>query len=181
MKAKWLTLTLIAACVMLLITNIALERRIHLLKTQNGELISLEGPLIDSFVRRIEGHDLSNRATALDLSTQSQQTLLMVLSPMCRYCADNWPYWHELLRSAPGANVVFADTSGDVDLGYFQKVGVSPPLQVVKVGLQTKLAYKLNTTPTTILLGPGGRVKGVWIGLLSSDEVSAIKRKLNEQ
>jgi hypothetical protein len=88
--------------------------------------------------------------------------------------------WHKLLQSTPGTNVVFADTSGEADLGYLQKVGIYPPFQLVRIGLQTKLAYKLNTTPTTVLLGPGGRVKEAWVGPLNDEDVDTATRGLSK-
>jgi len=140
--------------------NVALQRKLTLLRKENRDLVSSQAPAIGSFVRRVQGHDLSNQEISIDFSSQPKQTLLLVFSPTCRFCAENWPNWQKLLQSAPGANVVFADTSGEADLGYLQKVGISPPVQVVRIGMQTKLSYKLSTTPTTLLLGSGGRSRG---------------------
>ena len=175
---KSLPLILLLMCGLLLGYNVALQRRVTLLTKENRDLVSSQAPAIGSFIRRVQGHDLSNQEISIDFSSQPKQTLLLVFSPMCRFCAENWPNWQKLLQSAPGANVVFADTSGEADLGYLQKVGISPPVQVVRIGTQTKLSYKLSTTPTTVLLGSGGRVEEAWVGVLSGDELDMARRKL---
>ena len=180
MKKSAVVLLLLSCCLVLLGYNFALQRKVAVLWKENRYLVSTEAPVVDSFVRRIDGLDLSNQETSIDFTSRSKPTLLLVFSPACRFCAENWPNWHKLLQSAADANVVFADTSGLADLGYFQKVGISPPIQLVKIGLQTKLASKLNATPTTILLAPGGRVKGAWVGLLSDDDLKTARRELSK-
>lgn len=167
-------------CCILLGYNFALQKKVASLRKENQDLLSNEAPAVDSFVRRVEGRDLSNQELSIDFVSQPKRTLLLVFSPLCRFCTETWPNWHMLLRSAQGANVVFADTSGEADLGYFQKMGVSPPVQVIRIGMQTKVAYNLNATPTTVLLRPGGRVEGAWVGPLSDDDLDAVRHKLTQ-
>jgi hypothetical protein len=70
--------------------------------------------------------------------------------------------------------VVVLDLSDEVDEEYFNKQGVPPPMTVRSIDPSAILAYNLRVTPQTILVGSDGQTKGVWTGVLSSNEIKQI-------
>ncbi len=46
--------------------------------------------------------------------------------------------------------------------------------EVLIAGKEALARYKLEEIPTTILVGPGGIVKKVWVGVLTPDAVAEL-------
>lgn len=165
----------------LLTVNIFLQRQNHELSSRIANLEAGEGPLVGSSFSQITGTDLNDAIVTLDFSRQSGRSLFLVVSRSCTYCGRNWKYWLRLLESHPKAEVVVADVAGDVSASYFREVGSRVPERVLKLNGLTRVEYGLRITPTTIVLGPNGRVLGVWLGVLNDKRVVAIQRLLDGQ
>lgn len=88
-----------------------------------------------------------------------------------------WKYWNLLLRDSRHFDVTIADVAANADSDYFNNLGITPR-NVIKVSREIQVAYKLNAVPTTIVLGPTGRVEGTWIGLLTNGRVREIETAL---
>jgi hypothetical protein len=101
-----------------------------------------------------------------------------VLSPACGYCKENWKYWLRILKESPNVRVVLADTTGEVTPDYFRENGIGAPEQVIKLSGPSRLEHNLRVTPTTVVIGPSGRIDGVWVGVLNSRKVEAVNRLL---
>ncbi len=177
----WKTFSQIALLITsigLLIINIALQRHNRELLSTIANLESAEGPPISSSLPWISGNDLNDELTMFDFSERTGRTLLLLFSSGCGYTKQNWPYWHRLLKESPSTNVVFADTTGEVTAAYFREAGIATPERVIKIAGLMKSECNLRVTPTTVVLGPKGRVEGVWIGVLSDEKVKGIKELL---
>jgi hypothetical protein len=77
MRKAAVGVSLIACCLLLLGYNVALQRRVALLTKENRDLVSAQAPAVDSFVRRLDGRDLSNQEISIDLASEPKPTLLL--------------------------------------------------------------------------------------------------------
>ncbi|MBB5061352.1 protein-disulfide isomerase [Granulicella aggregans] len=139
---------------------------------------SLQGPQVGSSLRNLSGFDLNGKPLLVTFSSASDKTLLLVFSPHCQYCKQNWPRWQKVLDSGKAMHVLYADLSGDADMAYLDAYDHSKSRQLIRLDQETKRAYSLSTTPTTLIIGKGGHIDGVWIGTLSEPQAEAIVSKL---
>jgi hypothetical protein len=106
------------------------------------------------------------------------RTVLLVLSPTCRYCKESGPFYSKLsqvLSSQRSASLValFPMNTNDGP-SYLHDLGVSVN-EVKQVAFD---ALGVRGTPTIIIADKGGEVVGVWFGKLRSDEEEGILRQL---
>jgi hypothetical protein len=120
---------------------------------------------------------MDGKELTIDLANRSGKSLLLIFSPVCKYCSDNWTYWHKLLEDARGATVIFGDVTANVEPEYFRKAG-GVPAHVIRIGHEVRSVLNLGVTPMTIVLSPKGRVDGVWIGVLTDAKVRAVESLL---
>lgn len=164
--------------VLLLATNVFLHNQLHDARKKVALLEASQGPQVGSYFKGVTGVDLGNRPVQIDYANHRGKTLFLVLSPACQYCSENWPFWRELL-AGQASGVVLADTSGGVTQDYFRQHGIEAPQGVIRLDSHMKEVYDLHLTPTTIVIGDGGRIEGVWLGLLTKGRVASIKKALN--
>lgn len=122
--------------------------------------------------------DVIQPGTQLSLAgtdwTQSDQTLLLVLSDTCRYCTNSAGFYKRLVqeKTARGGLRLIAVLPQDTEKGkaYLNKLGVS--VDEVK---QSELdAVGVQGTPTLILVDKAGKVTGSWIGQLPAEKEAEV-------
>ena len=95
---KW-NITLGACCLVLLGINIALVLQNRQLKAQ----ISLPPPVLElpagTNVPDLKGFDLGGKPIEVDYGKDRRKVLLLVYSPTCGFCAQNWPKWWDVMSS----------------------------------------------------------------------------------
>jgi hypothetical protein len=134
-------------------------------------------PQVGTPLNWIAGIDLDDKPVKYNYAQREKRTLLFVFSRDSSYCGENWKYWNLLLRDSRHFDVTIADVAANADSDYFNNLGITPR-NVIKVSREIQVAYKLNAVPTTIVLGPTGRVEGTWIGLLTNGRVREIETAL---
>jgi thioredoxin-related protein len=106
------------------------------------------------------------------------RTVLLVLSPTCRYCTESGPFYSKLsqvLSTQKSATLVAVLPKGLNDApGYLRNLGVSVN-EIKQVAFDT---LGVKGTPTIIIADKGGEVVGVWFGQLSSDDEEGVLRQL---
>jgi len=141
----------VAANVLLLRQNSQLRLtvyQLHLLLEQSGQVpigLSLP-PLI--------GIDSSNRELSLDVQ-QARGMALFVFDPGCGPCNVNWANWESLLSDVlkEGRKPVFIDLISDtVDAKFIKEHRLEKYLVLKHLADSTKLAYRFQATPETVLL-----------------------------
>jgi len=166
--------------------NIALVRQNAILRTKvssfSNELkISLDGPLQVP----MSGTALSGAPFAVDFRKADDATgwhqarILFVLSPECRFCAANWVNWHKLLKdrdAAPRWQPVFVNIGPPLDTDYVERHELGKFTIFQSVSPQSAVAYKLFSTPQTIVIDTSGRARGAWGGTLGPKQMEAIRR-----
>jgi hypothetical protein len=107
-------------------------------------------------------------------------TLLLVLRSSCVFCTRSMPFYEKLAGQMRGNNGVTL-------------VGVSTDPEPVLAGYLAQHRVELDElrsirgndlvvpgTPTLILVGRDGRVRGTWVGLQNEEGEESILRSLNE-
>lgn len=123
------------------------------------------------------GVDPSGRRVELAYEEDPRATLILVFSPSCGVCDENWPAWDTLavgVRDGP-VRVAAVDLSGQVTDQYINQHRLTHVPVIAYVAGRDVLAYNLRLTPQTILVAPGGAISGVWTGVLSPGDVSGIR------
>lgn len=120
------------------------------------------------------GVDLTGRALIEDFSRGRDTRLLFVFSAVCPYSKKNWPNWTHIISKKPKVEVVYADTTGLSTADFFRQLGVLVPSNVIKTNMLFNQAFNLRATPTTVLLGPGGKVRRVFVGTLDDENMTEL-------
>lgn len=109
---------------------------------------------------------------------KGRQTLLIVLSQECHYCAESVPFYQRLAKEARSRGdiqlVAVMPQSPDEGQKYLDELGV--PIKEVK---QAPLsAIKVRGTPALILVDGKGLVVDAWVGKLPSEQEAEVLSKL---
>lgn len=102
------------------------------------------------------------------------ETLLLVFSPGCPACGENFPRWDRVTSAtAGGRQVVYLSTdSPERTRPYVEERGLAEPVYVADRGTLNRL--KIARIPTTLRIGRDGVVTGSWVGVLPDDAVSEL-------
>jgi hypothetical protein len=126
----------------------------------------------------LRGKDLNGRDITISYGAAGPETLLFVFSPTCPHCKRNWPAWLDLAKSAKGQRVVFANVGPPVPPDFANVYGFGSAEVMAQTDADSILKYSLFEFPITLLVSPDGRSEKVWVGELSGEDASTIKRIL---
>jgi len=178
---KW-NFALSGCCLLLLAANIAL---IH----QNSQLkdrLALPPPAMEATVGAklpdLKGFDLAGKPVEVAYGKDSRKVLVLVFSPTCPFCDQNWPKWYDLMSSLNHTAVrpVAVDVTSTSTPGFLSQHQLGEMPVFLKVDPQATVDYRFHLTPQTILVGPDGKVEKVWSGVLSDSAMSELKQRLGE-
>lgn len=156
----------------LIIVNVLLIRqntqmRDELRKFQPKKLE--KGEIFQDFVAK----DLNADQVKINFSENSPKRFFLYFTPSCRYCKQQFPEWKELILQAKDKHIeIFGLVNEDENKEAIEKYLTSfgcgmnseSPLQILFVSSEILQKYKLNLTPTTVLISPDGTVEQSWIG-----------------
>src|SRR5438270_2736883 len=95
---KW-TVAISACCVVLLAANIALIHQNQQLKAQ----LSLPPPVLEAAagtqVPDLRGFDPDGKPLEVLYGKDPRKVLVLVFSPTCPFCEQNWPKWEQVISS----------------------------------------------------------------------------------
>ncbi len=167
-------------CISLFITNILLMKRLSELKRFNDALSVPTKLQIGAVVPSFVGYDGAGRKVSYDYGVDTRKTVLLILSPTCHACDENWPNWNRLISMLDLSKIrlVIANinTTAPVSTNYVSKHGISNIPLLSETSPETMAAYKLGYTPQTIVIAADGKVEKVEIGLV--DDPSSIANQL---
>jgi hypothetical protein len=176
---KW-TVALSACCVVLLAANIAL---IH----QNGQLkarLELPPPQMEASqgaqMPDLRGTDLEGKPVEVLYGKDSRKVLVLVFSPTCPFCDQNWPKWQQVISSLDRSAVrpVLVDVTSTTTVGFVSQHQLASLPVILKVDPRATLDYRMQLTPQTILVDPNGKVEKVWTGVLNDSSLADLKQHL---
>lgn len=176
---KW-NVAISACCVVLLAANIALIHQNNQLKAQ----LSVPPPALEiaagTQMPDLRGFDPEGKPVEVEYGKDPRKVLVLVFSPTCPFCDQNWPKWEQVITSLDRSvvrpvGVDVTSTSKAPFLSQHQLTGL-PVLE--KVEPQVMLNYRFQLTPQTILLDPGGKVEKVWTGVMTDSSVADLKQRI---
>jgi hypothetical protein len=167
---------LTAGIVLLLVSNIVLLRTNHNLAAAYDDLRRQMLLLPAGYhVPTLKGKFPDGRDAALAYGVDRRYTILLVYSPACPICEDNWDNWDEIIHHSDSAvRIAAVDLSNTTRPDYVSahKMERMPILQHLDAA--SMLDYRLRKTPETIVIDPVGMVVGSWIGALDRKAVREI-------
>ncbi|MFL6310505.1 MAG: TlpA family protein disulfide reductase [Terriglobales bacterium] len=175
---KW-TVAISACCVVLLAVNIALIHQNSQLKAQ----LSQPPPALElttgTQMPDLKGFDPEGKPVEVDYGKDPRKVLVLVFSPTCPFCEQNWPKWDQVISSLDRSvvrpvGVDVTSTSQAPFLSQHQLTGL-PVFE--KVEPHVMLNYRFQLTPQTILLDPAGKVEKVWTGVMTDSAVVDLKQR----
>jgi peroxiredoxin len=176
---KW-TVALSACCVVLLAANIALIHQNSQLKAQ----LSLPPPVMEAAagaqVPDLRGVDLEGKPVEVLYGKDSRKVLVMVFSPTCPFCDQNWPKWQQVISSLNRSAVrpVLVDVTSTTTTSFVSQHQLSSLPVILKADPRATMDYHMHLTPQTILVDPNGKVEKVWTGVLNDAYLADLKRHL---
>jgi peroxiredoxin len=108
----------------------------------------------------------------------SAVTVALVVQSSCRFCGDSMPFYRRLakLRSAGNVQIVAVSLEPvDALREYVKKNEVD----VDHVGHLTGLELQTTGTPTLVVIGRDGTVRGSWLGRLSASQESDVLKMIS--
>lgn len=176
-NVKW-NFVVSGCCLLLLVVNIALIHQNRQLKAR----LALPPPQLEAAqgaqMPELRGFDLTGKPVEVLYGKDPRKVLVLVYSPTCPFCDQNWPRWQAMIPSLDRSVVrtVAVDvtsSSTEVFLQQHQLVGF-PVLQ--KVDPQATMNYRFQLTPQTILVDSTGKIEKVWTGVLNDSALAEIKQ-----
>lgn len=177
---KW-NYVISGCCVLLLGLNIALVYQNRELKSR----LSVPPPVLQATAGAqmpdLKGFDPDGKPVAVHYGNDPRHVLVLVFSPTCPFCEQNWPKWAEVIKSLDGSVVrpvgvdVTSSTTDDFDS---QHAMAGMPV-IAKVDPVARVDYRFQLTPQTILVDASGKVEKVWTGVLNDANVSELKQRLS--
>ena len=174
---KWI-FAISVCCLLLLAANIALIHQNSQLKARLAapppQLEAAQGAQMPD----LRGFDLAGKPVEVLYGKDPRKVLVLVYSPTCAFCKQNWPKWQAMITSLdPSAvrtvAVDVTSSSSEIFIQQHQLAGL-PVFQ--KVDPQATVDYRFQLTPQTILVDSAGKVEKVWTGVLNDSTLSEIKR-----
>lgn len=178
---KW-NFVLSGCCLLLLAANIAL---VH----QNGQLkdrLALPPPVMEATIGAqmpdLRGFDVAGQPLEVLYGNDSRKVLVLVFSPTCAFCDQNWPKWEQVIGSLDRSAVrpVAVDVTSTTTAPFLAQHQLGGLQVFVRVDPHATVNYRFQLTPQTILLDHAGKVEKVWTGVLNDSALSDLKHRLGE-
>jgi hypothetical protein len=174
---KW-NVAISACCILLLGANIGLIHQNRQLKAQ----LSLPPPALEiapgTQVTDLRGFDVSGKPLELSFGKDPRKVLVLVFSPTCGFCDENWPKWSQLIPTLDSSAVrpAAVDVTATANPGFVSQHQIAGVPFFVQVDPQAAVSYRMHLTPQTILVDHDGKVERVWTGVLNDSAMAELKR-----
>ena len=178
---KW-NFAISGCCLLLLAANIALLHQNSKLKAQLSAPPSALEAAVGAQVPDLHGFDIAGKPLEVLYGKDPRKVLVLVYSPTCPFCDQNWPRWQQLISSLDRSVVrpVLVDVTSNTDAGFIAQHQLAELPVLLKVEPRATMNYRFQLTPQTILVGPDGKVEKVWTGVLNDSSLGELKQRLGE-
>lgn len=176
---KW-SVALSACCVVLLAANLALIYQNQQLKAQ----LSLPPPALEAAAGAqmpdLRGFDPDGKPVEVLYGNDPRKVLVLVFSPTCAFCDQNWPKWEQVISALDRSVVrpVGVDVSSSAQAPFLSQHQLTGLPVFVKVDPRAMVNYRFQLTPQTILVDRAGKVEKVWTGVLNDSAVADLKQRM---
>ena len=143
--------------------------------------LNQRAPFQDVPLRLVHG-TVAGQPIDIDFSKRVDPSLVFVFSPSCPYCRINYHNWRELAKDSNNVtiywfNVGFAPVTYD-----FRTIfGFTAAAVTIQDAGASNSDFPYASTPTTLIIDPGGKVEWKRAGVLSSDDVAWLRKRLSHQ
>jgi peroxiredoxin len=152
--------------------NVLLARKVHdvtevsrLLKLKMDLPILVPGAKAPEF----SANDLTGKRTFLNYADVEVPTVLYVFSPQCHWCSRNLENIQYLAGNTSGRFRFVGVSLTNTDLPNYLAHNKFPFQIYQSPSDDVKIAYGFNSTPSTIVVSPSGKVVQYWRGAYSED------------
>jgi peroxiredoxin len=128
----------------------------------------------------LTGLDAEGRKLTFDYGADLRKTVLLIFSPRCPYCTENMPNWRALAQGIDPKSyrVVAVSLLPEGVKEYVATHGLSDVPVIADPDPKNRVAYEMNLTPQTLLIGQDGTAEKVWTGLLRGAERDEVEQLL---
>jgi peroxiredoxin len=178
---KW-SFAISGCCLLLLAANIALIRQNIQLKSQ----LTVPPPALEAsagaMVPDLRGVDLEGKKVEVAYGKDPRKVLVLVYSPTCTFCEENWPKWRQVIASLDRSAVrpVMVDVTSTTTAEFVSRHQFTELPVFVQVDPLVRVNYHLQLTPQTILVDSDGKVEKVWTGVLNGSSLAELKQRLSD-
>jgi len=165
-------------CLLLLAANIALIRQNRELKAQLSQPPPTMEAVPGSQVPDLRGFDEQGKPLEVLYGKEPRKTLVLVYSPACHFCDENWPKWFAVVPTLDPAAVrpVLVDVTATSTQAFLAAHHLAGVPVFVQIDPRAALGYRFQLTPQTILVDSTGKVERVWTGVLNDSNAAELKR-----
>ena len=132
-------------------------------------------PTLGETVPPIDGVLLDGTTIRTDFNG-FQKTVFLAFAADCGACEANWRQWERLIRAIDPVTVrvLFVDIAGTATPDYFRAHGFASPIVIRYMTSTAANAYRFAVVPQSVVVDRGGRVSGVWMGVLTTTTLKAV-------
>lgn len=170
---------LLPSCTVALVVSVALNvvlaHRIRTITHAQSERVAERVLSVGSSVPPIMAKRLEGQEETISYGALNQGTVLYFFTPPCRWCARNMDNFKSLLDKEGGQYRFIGLSLSEQNLPeYVAKSNLKLP---VYSGLasETVKAYKLGSTPQTIVISPEGKVMQDWVGAYAGEQQKQVE------
>lgn len=151
------------------IVNLMLARKVTRLNNSISLLKAEASIKENAQVQPIVAQDLIGQPTTISYNTSSLPTLLYIFKPSCGWCKKNELSINALAKQSAGkVRLVALSLSNEQLAEYINSWKPTFPIYT-NLTSATISAYKLGSTPSTLLIAPDGKVLKVWTGAYTGE------------
>jgi len=138
----------------------------------HAQLVLQEGMRVPT----LAGQTYRGDRLAVEYGRDRPKTVLLVYSPTCPVCEENWPNWSPLIKAAEHSRtrIIAVDLTGKSRADFLAAHGLNNVPVIASPSPEAILAYRFRYTPETIVISPEGKVERAWIGVLQDEAAKAI-------
>ena len=131
----------------------------------------------------LRGVDPEGKPVEVLYGKDSRKVLVLVFSPTCPFCDQNWPRWQQVISSLDRSAVrpVAVDVTSATTAVFVSQHQLTGLPVFLKVDPRVTVDYRLQLTPQTILVGPAGKVEKVWTGVLNDSALADVQQRVGER
>ena len=128
----------------------------------------------------LKGFDPDGKPVEVGYGKDPRKVLVLVFSPTCPFCDQNWPKWEQVISSLDRSVVrpVGVDVTSTAKAPFLSQHQLTGLPVFEKVDPRVMLNYRFQLTPQTILVDRAGKVEKVWTGVLNDSAVADLKHRI---
>lgn len=176
--SKPLALLLLFCGLALIVTNVLMARRLSQVRRFSDLLNNQNKLQPGALLPALMGYDREGKKVIYAFNDNTRDTLLLVLSPGCHACDDNWPNWNRLIGKldAKSIRLIIANATPNlvVTEDYLARHQIKEVPLVAEVMPEIAQSYRMGYTPQTVLIDHTGRVKKVQTGILTDNSFTLV-------